>query len=64
MDVSFTFGSFDFFCDSVVIPLCSLVGEKVEPRCYARNIDVGGNLLFQPGIYIKYIIYIYIYIIN
>jgi len=49
MDVSFTFGSFDFFCDSVVIPLCSLVGEKVEPRCYARNIDVGGNLLFQPA---------------
>jgi len=49
MDVSFSFGSFDYFCNSIVMPLCALVGEKVEPKCYARNIDVGGNLLFQPA---------------
>jgi len=49
MDVSFTFGSFDYFCNQVVMPFCALVGEKIEPKCYARNIDIGGNLLFQPG---------------
>jgi hypothetical protein len=49
MDVSFTFGSFDYFCNQVVMPFCALVGEKIEPKCYARNIDIGGNLLFQPA---------------
>jgi len=49
LDVSFKFGSFDYFCNSVVMPLCALVGDKVEPKCYARNIDIGGSLLFQPA---------------
>lgn len=48
-DVSFKFGSFDSFCNAAVLPFCSQVGEAVEPKCYARNINIGGSMVFQPA---------------
>ncbi|KXS13234.1 hypothetical protein M427DRAFT_58786 [Gonapodya prolifera JEL478] len=53
--VGFKFGSFDYFCDQVYLSICPLVGT-VEPRCYSRNIEVGGLLLFQPATYVVYLV--------
>jgi hypothetical protein len=50
--VQFQFGSFDYFCNHVALPLCTLVGTNIakEPKCYARNIDLGNSyLIFEPG---------------
>ncbi|KAI8804165.1 chitin synthase III catalytic subunit [Cladochytrium replicatum] len=46
---AFQFGSFNFFCNAVALPLCPLVGDGVEPACYSRNIEVGGALIFEPA---------------
>jgi heme A synthase len=51
--VQFQFGSFDYFCNQIALPVCPLVGTNIakEPKCYARNIDLGGGyLIFEPGI--------------
>ena len=50
---AFNFGSFDYFCRQVALPVCTLVGPKprVEAVCYARNVDFGGFLIFQPGLF-------------
>jgi hypothetical protein len=50
--VQFQFGSFDYFCNQIALPVCPLVGSAVqkEPKCYARNIDLGGGyLVFEPA---------------
>jgi len=45
---AFEFGNFDFFCNLVSLPMCSLVGKKIMPVCYARNLEmVEGYLTFQ-----------------
>ena len=57
--VFFRVGSFDYFCDKIGLPICSLVGTTLvkEPQCYARNIDLGGGfLLFQPAVIAIHII--------
>lgn len=47
--VALQFGSFNRFCDEVALIVCPLVGDKIEPQCYARNIEINGTLIFQPG---------------
>ncbi|KAI9345782.1 chitin synthase III catalytic subunit, partial [Zopfochytrium polystomum] len=51
---AFSFGSFDYICSQVSLPVCPLVGSiqgGVEPLCYSRNIQLGsgGTLVFEPG---------------
>ncbi|KAK9453643.1 chitin synthase III catalytic subunit [Dipodascopsis uninucleata] len=55
------FGDFDFICDRVPIPLCSLVGpfksseltglvnNGIATQCYARSIDLANTVIFQTG---------------
>jgi hypothetical protein len=44
------FGSFNAICGMAALVICPLVGtdEGIEPRCYSRNVDVAGTLIFQP----------------
>ncbi|KAI8141043.1 chitin synthase III catalytic subunit-domain-containing protein [Fennellomyces sp. T-0311] len=53
VDITFKFEAFSFngICQTVALPLCPLMGENegVEPVCYSRNVDLGGNLVFQPA---------------
>lgn len=53
VDIVYKFEAFSFtgICQTVALPLCPLIGQVngVEPVCYSRNIDIGGNLVFQPG---------------
>ena len=55
VDVEFKFEAFSFtgICQTVALPLCPMMGENegVEPVCYSRNVDLGGNLVFQPCMY-------------
>jgi len=47
-EISLQFGDFDYFCNKVSLPMCSLVGNKIMPECYARNLEVSkGHLTFQ-----------------
>ncbi|ORX45958.1 hypothetical protein BCR36DRAFT_298241 [Piromyces finnis] len=40
--------NFDFFCNKVSLPMCSLVDSKFMPECYSRNLEiVKGHLTFQ-----------------
>jgi len=45
------FGSFDAICETAALVVCPLIGsdQGVEPKCYSRNVDVGGTLIFQPS---------------
>jgi hypothetical protein len=45
----FKFGSFDYFCSQAPLSICPLVGNQVEPVCYARNVEIAGTLIFEPG---------------
>jgi len=47
--IQFAFGDFDFFCEKVSLPMCSLVGEKVMPQCYSRNLEIKNHLIFQAA---------------
>jgi len=47
--IGFEFGSFDFFCNKVSLPMCSLVGDKIMPECYSRNLEVKSYLIFQAA---------------
>lgn len=55
VDITFQFEAFSFngICKTVALPLCPLMGkdEGIEPECYSRNVDLGGNLIFQPGMH-------------
>lgn len=46
---AFKFGSFDYFCNQAALTVCPLVGSQIEPECYARNVEISGQLIFQPG---------------
>jgi len=40
--------NFDFFCNKVSLPMCSLVDNKYMPECYSRNLEfISGHLTFQ-----------------
>jgi hypothetical protein len=45
----FDFGSFRYFCQVSPLAYCSSMGFP-DPKCYSRNIDFGGFLLFQPAV--------------
>jgi hypothetical protein len=51
--VGIQFGSFNGVCETAALVICPLVGsaQGVEPKCYSRNVDVGGTLIFQPCTY-------------
>lgn len=55
VDITYKFEAFSFtgICQTVALSLCPLIGQAngVEPVCYSRNIDLAGNLIFQPGKY-------------
>lgn len=46
--MGFSFGSFDFICERVPLPVCTALGSS-DAKCYARNIPLGKLLLFEPG---------------
>lgn len=49
--MGFSFGSFDKICTSVALIPCPLLGtsQGLEPSCYSRNVQLGSQLIFQPG---------------
>lgn len=49
--MGFQFGSFNSICQTAALVICPLVGtdQGIEPKCYSRNVDVAGKLLFQPS---------------
>ncbi|KAI8885392.1 hypothetical protein K501DRAFT_246122 [Backusella circina FSU 941] len=53
VDIVYKFDVFSFngICQTVALSLCPLIGQTngIEPVCYSRNIDVAGNLIFQPA---------------
>ncbi|KAI8926393.1 chitin synthase III catalytic subunit [Entophlyctis helioformis] len=55
--VPFTVGSFDYVCNQLALPLCTLVGDSnQEPLCYSRNIEIAGTLIFEPATLVIHII--------
>ncbi|KAJ3206441.1 Chitin synthase, class 7 [Dinochytrium kinnereticum] len=59
-NISFSFGSFDYFCSQVPLTVCPLVGRPeggINPTCYSRNIEiVGGMLVFEPATLVIHLI--------
>ncbi|CEG69515.1 hypothetical protein RMATCC62417_05577 [Rhizopus microsporus] len=51
--IIYKFESFSFngICQTVALSLCPLIGQPngIEPVCYSRNIDLAGNIVFQPA---------------
>lgn len=51
--MGFSFGSFDKICESAALIPCAMLadstGTGIEPVCYARNVEINGTILFQPG---------------
>lgn len=50
--VPFKFGSYEWACSQAALTVCPRLGaggQGIEPVCYARNVDVGSSLFFQPG---------------
>ncbi|KAI5451276.1 Chitin synthase, class 7 [Naganishia albida] len=45
------FGSFEAVCEHAALLVCPLLHTPhgVEPDCYGRNIQLGSQLIFQPG---------------
>ncbi|KAI8971468.1 chitin synthase III catalytic subunit [Mycotypha africana] len=43
--------NFNGICRTIALSLCPLIGEHdaIEPVCYSRNVDLGGNIIFQPS---------------
>ncbi|KAM0756191.1 hypothetical protein T439DRAFT_320887 [Meredithblackwellia eburnea MCA 4105] len=47
-----SFGSYDWICSQAALVVCPLVGSTgygIEPVCYARNVEIGTTLIFQPA---------------
>ncbi|ORX64183.1 hypothetical protein K493DRAFT_327538 [Basidiobolus meristosporus CBS 931.73] len=56
-------GHFNHICQTMSLPLCPLVGpveSRILSSCMARNLDVGGYLIFNPGTLAVYIVVIII----
>ncbi|KAI9034465.1 chitin synthase III catalytic subunit [Hyaloraphidium curvatum] len=53
---AFKFGSFDYFCNQAALTVCPLVGAQIEPECYARNVEISNQLIFQPATLVIYVI--------
>jgi hypothetical protein len=50
INYSFEALNFNGICKTIAISLCPLIGqyEGIEPVCYSRNVELGGNIIFQP----------------
>lgn len=49
---SLAFGSYDWICSQAALVVCPLLGSSgygIEPVCYARNVELGKTIIFQPG---------------
>ena len=48
---AFKFGSFDYICEHAALVVCPMVGtaQGTSPTCYARNVQLGSQIIFQPG---------------
>lgn len=46
-----SFGNFDEMCESAALIVCPLLGSDLglQPVCYSRNVNLAGNIIFQPG---------------
>ncbi|KAG0173805.1 Chitin synthase, class 7 [Apophysomyces sp. BC1034] len=53
VNITFKFEAFSFngICQTIALSLCPLIGQSdgIEPVCYSRNVDLAGNLIFQPA---------------
>ncbi|KAK4052421.1 Chitin synthase, class 7 [Microbotryomycetes sp. JL201] len=55
IETSLQFGSYDWICSQAALVVCPLVGSSnsggfgVAPVCYARNVELGSTLIFQPA---------------
>ena len=49
--MGFKFGTFETICDTAALQVCPLLttAHGQAPTCYARNVELGGTLVFQPG---------------
>lgn len=47
----FSFGSFDLICEHAALTVCPLLGtgQGIMPTCYSRNVQLGSQIIFQPG---------------
>jgi hypothetical protein len=47
---SFEALKFNGICQTIALSLCPLIGhyDGIEPVCYSRNVELGGNIVFQP----------------
>ena len=45
-------GEFSWVCLQSCLNVCPSLNLP-EPKCYSRNVDIGGFLLFQPGIFVQ-----------
>lgn len=45
------FGDFTAICERAALLVCPLLqtDHGVEPNCYGRNVQLGKQLIFQPG---------------
>ncbi|KAI8372557.1 chitin synthase III catalytic subunit [Choanephora cucurbitarum] len=43
--------NFNGICRSLALDLCPLIGQHdgIEPVCYSRNVELSGNIIFQPS---------------
>ncbi|SCV71444.1 BQ2448_3032 [Microbotryum intermedium] len=55
IETSLSFGSYDWICTQAALVVCPLVGSStsggygISPTCYARNVEIGTTLIFQPA---------------
>lgn len=51
MSSAFAFGDFNFICERAALTVCPLLGtaQGVMPTCYSRNVQLGTQIIFQPG---------------
>jgi len=48
---AFKFGEFDYICERAALTICPLLQTPlgVMPTCYSRNVQLGSQVVFQPG---------------
>ncbi|KAI9279194.1 chitin synthase III catalytic subunit [Sporodiniella umbellata] len=48
---SFDALTFNGICKTIAISLCPMIGQYngIEPVCYSRNVELSGNIIFQPS---------------
>ncbi|ORZ02404.1 chitin synthase III catalytic subunit [Syncephalastrum racemosum] len=53
VEINFEFNAFDFngICKTTQLTMCPMIGksEGIVPVCYSRNVELAGNLIFQPA---------------